>query len=665
MHSAQANSTIIVNPTSAISSTQIDDVPFIFQTEFNRSTWSGNLKKMSLTQPTNGGLVISQKALWDAGTQLSKLPPEQRTIATYNSTNNQTVAFDLEQLPDNIQTLFHIAPHTKIKDELGVERVRYLRGERTMESKNTNPTISQFRIRDSILGDIMHSAPVYVGAPAKNIVDANYSSFYEQYKKRPAAVFVGANDGMLHAFSADTGAELFAYIPSPLLNKLPKLTDPSYQHESIMDGNIHVAEAQISDQWKTVLTAGLGHGAKGLFALDVTSPDKFMEGKRALFEFTEQDDADMGYITSPPSIAKISIGINKNGSINYEYFVAVSSGFNPSNPGQTFLFLLSLDKDPRTPWSKNTNYFKLSTNNNNAATANVLSTPGLALNAQRAAIYAYSGDLQGNVWRFDFTSNNPTAILPKIIFTAQDKHNNPQSITAQPVVSYAPDGGHLVLFGTGKNTDIKNNYVVQNSFYAIRDLHKNSNADDSIATRSQLAARELVKATIKGKTGYQVTGQDFTYGTSSSDKKGWYVDYPNDSLATNKCREHSITNGVLAFGSIFFNTIIPNTPLCNEVGTGHSYALNAVTGKSDITNNLTGLKSQVGMPGVPVLVTTQTSIADRDSIGRRYNLQHYSVLNFGTGGIKGTAEVINSEKVVLKAGRLSWRELSNWQDLKK
>lgn len=659
------------NSGAALSSSKIADIPFLFQTGFNSATWSGNLKKTAISQHADGSIAISKEAQWDAGILLSTLQtPAHRTITTYNPVLKQTVAFELGQLPADIQTLFHISPRTKNSDELGAARVSYLRGARTMERKNANPAVPQFRIRDSVLGDIMHSAPVYVGAPAKNMTGQDYLPFYDQYKKRTGTVFVGANDGMLHAFSADSGAEFFAWIPSPLLKKLPKLTDPDYQHEPMMDGNLHVSEAQVAGQWRTVLAAGMGHGAKGVFALDVTAPDQFMAGKRALFEFTEQDDADIGYITSAPSIAKINIGKNKNGSPIYNYFVAVSSGYNPpdtnnANTGNQFLFLLSLDKDPTTPWFKNSNYYKLSTNSNNAATDNALSAPGFALNAQGAAIYAWSGDLQGNLWRFDFTGDKPDSVTPKIIFTAKDKDNNPQSITAQPTVSFAPGGGYLVLFGTGENTSSTKDHLKQNSFYALRDTTKEKKDDYFITSRSQLAARVLVAQTINGKTGVQVTGTDFSYGNSASDKKGWYADYNNDHPDNNQCGERNISKAALAFGSIFFNTVIPGGALCNEDGTSISYAINAMTGKPDNTNNLTGLKSPSGMLGTPLPVTTKLTSGGRDSTGRHFSTQHYSVLNVGTGGIHGSSEVTGSGKAILKAGRLSWREIANWQDSEK
>ena len=691
--SHKADSHIRTNSNAAISSNRLSDTPSLFQTEFNKSTWSGNLKKIGIKQHTDGSLLISKEVQWDASSLLStKQAPANRTITTFNPSTEQTVAFEFKQLPADTQTLFAISPSTKKKDDLGRERVNYLRGERTMESKNPDPATPQFRRRDSVLGDIIQSAPIYVGAPAKSATGSDYSSFFERYKNRPGTVFVGANDGMLHAFSADSGTELFAYIPSPILKKLPRLTDPAYQHEALMDGNLSASEALVSGQWKTILAAGMGHGAKGVFALDVTAPDKFMMGKRALFEFTEKHDADIGYITSSPSIAKISIGKNKDGSINYRYFVVVTSGIDAHDTSVTnssdrtdnseqFLFLLSLDKDPSAPWFRNSNYFKINVNSHNPATNNALSAPGLVTNAQGAAIYAYAGDLQGNVWRFDFTGDNPDSIAPKLLFTAKDKNNNPQAITTQPMVSFAPSGGHLVLFGTGENSESAKGRSKQNSFYALRDTAEEHKEDYFINDRANLAARELVTNTIRGKSGLQVTGHEFSYSNSQANKKGWYIDYQrdyangyqkryqqdhqensnNNHSSNQQCDERSIFKGELAFGSIFFNTVTPSGAMCNEAGTSISYVVDAITGKSD-NISFTALKSQVGRLGTPLLVTAKQSLGERDSTGRRFNTQQYFVLNTGSGGINGSFEITDSGKATLKAGRLSWREISNWQD---
>ena len=99
--------------------------------------------------------------------------------------------------------------------------------------------------------------------PTQRYNSSAYLTFYNTNKNRTKAVFVGANDGMLHAFNAETMDELFAYIPSWLGPNLSKLTDTSYNsglHTSYVDATPVVAEAEVAGSWKTVLVSGTGGG---------------------------------------------------------------------------------------------------------------------------------------------------------------------------------------------------------------------------------------------------------------------------------------------------------------------------------------------------------------------------------------------------------------------
>ncbi len=140
-----------------------------------------------------------------------------------------------------------------------------------------------FRDRASILGDIVHGRPVYVGAPPAGYLFDNYKAFKDANLNRPARVYVGANDGMVHAFDAETGAEEWAYIPSMVLAKLSGLSSPilPFDHQYLVDGTMTAGDADFgtsgSPDWRTVLVGGLGAGGKGLFALDVTDANASTE----------------------------------------------------------------------------------------------------------------------------------------------------------------------------------------------------------------------------------------------------------------------------------------------------------------------------------------------------------------------------------------------------
>jgi type IV pilus assembly protein PilY1 len=664
----------IINPHALLSDSALAENPSIYRTGFNASSWSGSLKKFPLIQNSQEGISLAQSAQWDAGETLNAMKPVQRKIVTYSTLSKLTVPFALSNLPSEAQGFFNQSPSSGARDNLGKERIAYLYGERAFEQASDATTAPLFRKRDRLLGDIIHSVPVYVGAAQKNIIGPNYSSFFEQFKNRPGTVYVGANDGMLHAFSSATGIELFAYIPSPLLNKLPKLTDPSYQHDAYMDGNIGVHEAQVNGAWTTVLAAGMGQGAKGVFALDITSPDAFMKGRGVLFEFTEKDDADMGYLTSSPVIAKLSVGKNSDQTKNYRYFVVATSGYNSLNPNaDSFLFLLSLDKTPNQTWRLNKNYYKLKIANSALTLANALAKPSLVLDAQGAALYAYAGDLQGNVWRFDFASHDsPFSNLPVVIFTAKDATGRPQPITTQPVVTFAPGGGYLISFGTGKYlglADANSARFQTQSFYSLRDNLAVDARDYLINSRDELAERVFTPIAFNQKSGFNIEGADFIYGDSKSSrsKKGWYVDFFNSHLTG----ERSIAPALVAYGTLSFNTLIPSAAPCRNSGTSNTYTLDLLTGKIPNAEKLTGLQSSIGLlVAPPVFLVTQSELNHRNAIGQRSNTQYYSILKFGTGpktkkpNANPIIEITQPKSVQLKAGRLSWREIQNWQDLK-
>src|SRR3546814_19378374 len=95
-------------------------------------------------------------------------------------------------------------------------------------------------------------------------------------------IYVGANDGMLHAFSATNGQERFAYVPAGIdFAALGTLSDPKYspRHRYFVDGTVMVpSPAQAAG--KNYLVATLGRGGTGLFALAMTAPKTFKDTAR-------------------------------------------------------------------------------------------------------------------------------------------------------------------------------------------------------------------------------------------------------------------------------------------------------------------------------------------------------------------------------------------------
>ena len=142
-----------------------------------------------------------------------------------------------------------------------------------------------------LLGDVINANPQFVGktnygfARLGGTEGSEYGSFRSTntYQTRIDALYVPANDGILHAFDGETGKELFGYIPSELLlpsgsntyARISELMKPNYTHRYFMDGTPRVQDAYIDkdgngSEWRTVLLGTMGKGGKTVFALDIT-----------------------------------------------------------------------------------------------------------------------------------------------------------------------------------------------------------------------------------------------------------------------------------------------------------------------------------------------------------------------------------------------------------
>lgn len=657
------------------------DGAFAYQAGFNVARWSGSLKKFALTQDSSGAIKIAGVPDWDAAETLTgkngKPPvpaPDDRRVYTSKSTSRNafaTVPFEWSALASSQRALLNRSPVGLEPDGHGEERLNYLRGDRSLELGKPGGI---FRVRDSVLGDIVNSSPVYVDAKAAAGQSLARRMLSSSEASRIGAVYVGANDGMLHAFDASNGIELFSYIPDALLPQMHELTAPDYRHRPYVDGALTVSDAVVFGNPKTVLASGMGGGAQGVFALDVSNPSDFSGGAGVLWEFTDRDDPDIGNLFGTPVIAKFRTKITKGVPI-YKYFVVVPSGLNNykddgagtfSENGQDALFLLSLDKTPSAKWKLGFNYFKIKLPVPDSGMSNGLAAPALAVGNDGAVRYAYAGDLQGNLWRFDFSGVAPWngALGPspaKPLFVARDGKGNRQPITVQPRIVFAPGGGYVILFGTGKfieDTDTAPGNFKTQSVYGILDT---GIPQYKVNGRNELVARALSAVSINGVDAINITGSEFNFGLAGWEKKGWYFDFP-DSDSTG---ERAVTSASLVNRSLIFNTLMPGSDPCSADG-GRTYFLNALSGLPP-TGKLTGYLSEAGLMSAPVLFELRVEVGARDPVGKRKVKKKVTGFNSG-GGEGGVGKTIVEPpgirgEIVLPAGRLSWREIINWQEL--
>jgi len=293
---------------SAVSfnSQEIQEDTLIFRTFYNTKINTGDLIAQRLT---DDGLL--EEPVWSSAAALDLVDPNNREIMTYDEVTGTGIAFRPGSLnADQRNTFISDFSATDAQKNTEVaQRVNYLRG----DSANERP-VGNFRERPVIegrLGDIVHSTPVFVGAPNRIGRDQSpfpqidlYSSFRAANADREALIYVSSNDGMLHGMDAADGSEVFGFVPNNLMlgtfsRRITNLLDFQYGHKFFVDLTPAVNDAYMDSdgdgdkEWITFLLGGHGAGAKAYFALNVTDPIKLTEtmaSKVVLWEFTEDND---------------------------------------------------------------------------------------------------------------------------------------------------------------------------------------------------------------------------------------------------------------------------------------------------------------------------------------------------------------------------------------
>jgi type IV pilus assembly protein PilY1 len=448
----------------------------------------------------------------------------------------------------------------------GEALVNYLRGDRTYEG-------SYFRQRAHVLGDIVSSEARYVKAPLLSYNDAGYADFKTAMGSRAGAVYVGSNDGMVHAFDGTTGVELWAYVPSMMLPKLYALADKNYatKHQFFVDNSPETgdicpnapASTCTGAQWKTILVGGFNRGGNGYYALDITNP----ASPKLLWEFT---DANMGYSYSNPQITKLADGT---------WVVMVASGYNNAD-GVGRLYVLNANTGAliRT----------ISTGAGSAASPSGLSrisahVPQAAFDNTTVAVYG--GDLLGDLWRFDVNNNIGAAGYDaQLLVKFTDASNNPQPVTTKPVLTTV--GSYtLVYVGTGRylgTTDVTDTSM--ESFYAVLDRSDQTTYGNPRNTSSKFVQQTMTSTTCPANTAVTWCNPGQIVRTSSNNavdygvNNGWYIDFLTAG-------ERSISDATLGLGTLLFTTITPQSATANACtataidGSGSFlYALNYLNG---------------------------------------------------------------------------------------
>lgn len=555
--------------------------------EDNETDWVGYLRGVQVASAGAEG-----DELWNAG---DKIPaPGARNIFVVTSptqvdatgavtTGVAAAEFAANNLgANNAQQLTALGVPSPLPGWLGAtptaaNLVDYLRGQ----------PVAGYRTRSQRLGDIINSQPEIVsprddygytawtyslsGSPTwRSALGTGYRDYLADKRANgQTTVFVGANDGMLHAFDATPdssgGEELFAFIPAGSRSHLYELANPSYEHRYFVDGLIAISDVSFdssgSGDWRAVLVGSTGAGGAGIasgsterghgsvFALDISEPDSF-DADSVLWELTGEGDDDLGFVLGKPFIVPVK---DADGAPRW---VALFGNGPNSVSGLPVLYAVDI--------ATGAVLAKLKPGTGYAGRNGVMNIAPVAIfNNDGLVDTVYGGDLQGNLWKFDLTSGDPSswavAYGGEPLFTAE-RDGLRQPITGGIEVSSGPGGGISIFFGTGSYfAEGDNASTAVQSLYGLWD----NLGDDPISGRDALVGQTM--QALAASQGYQTRGVGPTppSAVNYAVNRGWYVDLV---VGTDAIGERFFGTPRLQSGKVIFTTFEPSDIICSAGG---------------------------------------------------------------------------------------------------
>jgi len=564
-------------------SQQLQTSSQIFTTSFNATTFYGELTATTFTvlQGTPSDTVTYEE---DTGAS-SKMPVfPNRNIYFRNASpySSSLLPFNFDNVTSGSFGYAGSFANAAIVD--------YLRGDRSKEIQ-FNGTL---RNRQTVMGTTVNSTPLY--SPDTNMV------------------YVGANDGMLHAFDASSTVEKmvekFAYIPTSVIRKpgapagtastLGLITDPGANHRFYVDGDLAITDKFTPSPGMApgynYLVGFLGRGGKGLFGLPVNATGVKQDG--GVWEVNETGDNHMGHLLGKPVIERLADAEGTN-------VVIFGNGYNSANNQATLYVVKVSDGTLLARFVTCTggpivNAEAGCPTSNSTGQPNGLATPGILRKDGRVQ-QVYAGDYLGNVWKFDLSTltgaSSSTYYLndPKIkkIFTAISSTGALQHIVAPIVTGFSYDSvdpdtrdKQYVFFGTGSDltaVDLATTTTTQTMYGLIDDSATLPSRNTNLRQRSLYGAANQLGtfSGYKGSGTLPVRGFEVPAPGSMTGKFGWYMDLstpsgvgvaPVEQIFTAAALRPSVTPALVV------SSAVANSSACVSTGAGYLNAMDAYSG---------------------------------------------------------------------------------------
>ena len=294
----------------------------LYQAQFDymqNKEWQGTLTRTAIN--SSGVVDVTDSGNWSAA---QKLPtPNKRKIwsvipgtdytTNYNNftdanwseintlfqqTNNEVANYhSVTDNPVNTRRCASTSGVANGTDDDVKGLINFIRGEDYFDyDADCNLTETRY----NPLGDIYHSELIVVSAPNAEtaFVAPNQEAFWRSSKgydawaasksTREEVIYVGANDGMLHAFKAADGVEKWAFVPPFIASSIPLMVNANLNRGGAggsnaifgVDGSPVVHDMYFhsplgnAKAWHTILFVPYGRGGAGFSVLDITDPDK-------------------------------------------------------------------------------------------------------------------------------------------------------------------------------------------------------------------------------------------------------------------------------------------------------------------------------------------------------------------------------------------------------
>ncbi len=431
------------------------------------------------------------------------------------------------------------------------------------------------------LGDIVYSRPVEVGAKNGNYNKMEgYAEYVSGRASQPKVLLVGANDGMLHAFDTESGAELWAYIPASVVKHLEKLSRPQYNiayRRSFVDADIIVEDAYISGSWRTVAMFGLRTGGSTYTVLDITN----RASPTLLFEVNA--DTSGGQSWTSPIVVPINGPSSSSNPSQFSWYMVVGTGEGKTTAGTN---IIAYDLGSSAPSGT-----VISLNASDPAGTSAIGLTALQTDKDLNVDRIYVGTESGDMYRIQ-TSGLPGSWVKQKMYSG----TSTQPITSAPLGVlvenrlYDPSAtigiqtielAIGVYWGTGRfdtTVDITTTGTTTQSIIGMFDPVK-TDSDDYSNVLLNLSKASLKNQTIGQFDVTRAAGGIYNISTAQS---GFYMD-----LATTiNLNVNNFINPVGMVtepptnlrGALLFSTYLPNQGLCSVGGYGFLQAVNFITG---------------------------------------------------------------------------------------